>query len=454
MVQELSSQPSIFGRLGKGLAQGLSETVPKEVERYRLAEGLKAINEQKNFSPFERFSGLLTLPGMTPQGLQTAGELLRQEQRGNAYKNAGGGNPKFDQGIRDVQFANSQSQQGQPQKIGQSGQNMSPSGAVANQQRTPNIKSTEDVPQVLEGNVLNQQNLARLPWTPEQRNRTVSNYIDQGFLPEEAKELQVNDEARDLAEPGVHKQRLKDIEEGNEKIRDALSRHLETKLQKNKENIFEDIEGPMLLNAERGMKRDLILNPKADIDNIANDWSERLYRTALAKGKMKTLGQTTGIENFFKGDTAEKKLKEYQDIFKKSGNLEEFKNILQGPDFGMSAQGSASIAYPPNMKINKFLTNYRSSSGTNYHSSNKDQEARKAALDIEKDIGPDDSVLSIVRKLSEKDPYFDQQSFLDQISEDKDQIGLNPRQRLELAEGVKNILPHWADILYLQIFRR
>jgi hypothetical protein len=28
-----------------------------------------------------------------------------------------------------------------------------------------------------------------------------------------------------------------------------------------------------------------------------------------------------------------------------------------------------------------------------------------------------------------KDPFFDQQSFLDQLSEDKDQIGLNERQR-------------------------
>jgi hypothetical protein len=62
--------------------------------------------------------------------------------------------------------------------------------------------------------------------------------------------------------------------------------------------------------------------------------------------------------------------------------------------------------------------------------------------------------LAIVRRLSERDPYFDQQSFLDQISEDKDQLGLNERQRLELAEGAKGILPNWADLLYLPIFRR
>jgi hypothetical protein len=208
----------------------------------------------------------------------------------------------------------------------------------------------------------------------------------------------------------------------------------------------------MILNAERGMTRDLIKNPKADIDNVANDWSERLYRTAIAKDKMRTLGKTTGLENFLKGDQSLKKLKEYQDIFKRSGNLEEFKNMLEGPDFGMSSQAAASLAYPPNPKINNFLSNYRSS--IQYHAPQKLQEARKAAIEIEHDIGPDDSVLSIVRKLSDKDPFFDQQSFLDQLSEDKDEIGLNERQRLELAEGARGILPNWADLLFLPIIRR
>ena len=199
------------------------------------------------------------------------------------------------------------------------------------------------------------------------------------------------------------------------------------------------------------MIRDLIENPNSDIDNVANDWSERLYRTAIAKGKLKTLGSTSGWENFLKGNEPTKKLSEYRDIFKKSGNLEEFRNILQGPEFGMSSQGSASIAYPPSKQISEYISKVKGSLTPD----SSEQKARKAALDIEKlRISPDDSVLSIARALTEKDPFFNQQAFFDQLSEDKDSIGLNERQRLELAEGTRNILPNWGDLLYLPIFRR
>jgi hypothetical protein len=453
----------IFGRVGSGIGQGLAEQVPKEIERHRLASGLNELaNDSQNLSQFQRFAKLAAIPGITPQAIQSGTEILNREQLGNAYRRSSGSNPRMGQqnAMQPGEFPSSRNQlpnDGQNFRSGQiqnGQQNIPVSGNVENQQRTPNVRSNEDIPQTAEGNPLNEKNLTRLPWTPQQRQSTVSDYIDQGFLPEQARQLAADDEARDLGEPTANKQRQLDIEEGKGKARESLQRHLETKLQKNKEGLFTDIDGPMMINAERGMIRDLILNPKADIDNIANDWSDRLYRTAIAKGKLKTLGKTTGFEALFKGDTLQKKLKEYQDIFKRSGNLEEYKNILQGPDIGLSHQGSASVAYPPNEKINKYLSKYKSSSGLHYKAPQKAQEARKAALEIENDLGPDDSVLSVVRKLSEIDPYFDQQAFLDQISDDKDQLRLNERQRLELGEGVANILPNWADLLYLPIFRR
>lgn len=458
---------NIFGRIGSGVGSGLAEQLPEEINRGRLAAGLQQFEQDSgNLNPIQQLARISAIPGITPQTIQSLQELAKYQNQGNAYRKASGGNPRPGQQIagqppeasaqdlspRDVQFANLQPQQRQSQQAANPGQKMPPVGPVNNQQQTPNSPPNENAPQVAKGNVLNQQNLTRLPWSPQQRNQGVADYIDQGFLPDQAKQLASDDEARDLAEPGAHKERLKDIEDAKGKVRDTLKRHLETKLQKTGENVYKDVEGPMILNAERGMTRDLIKNPKADIDNVANDWSERLYRTAIAKDKMRTLGKTTGFENLFKGDTSEKKLREYQDIFKRSGNLEEFKNMLEGPDFGMSAQAAASVAYPPNPEINKFLSNYRSS--IQYHAPQKLQEAKKAAIEIENDIGPDDSVLAIARKLSARDPYFDQQSFLDQLSEDKDTIGLNERQRLELAEGVRNIVPNWADLLYLPIFRR
>ncbi len=456
MAQQIK-QANVFGRLGTSIGGALADQVPKEIERHRLASGLSNFEKESgNLSPVQQLAKLSSIPGITPQMIQSFGELAKIQNQGNAYRRGSSNNqgmnqtnqsPRSSADISDVKFANILDNASK-------NPNMPPQGQVNNQQRTPNLPVNEDVPQVAAGNALNEQNLTRLPWTPEKRQSSTANYIDQGFLPDQARQLTQDDESRDLAEPGAHKQRLEDIETAKGKVRDTLKRHLETKLQKSGENVFKDVEGRMILNAERGMTRDLIKNPNADIDNVANDWSERLYNTAIAKDKMRTLGKTTGFENFLKGDSSEKKLKEYQDIFKRSGNLEEFKNILQGDEFGMSPQAAASVAYPPNPKINKILSSYRSPSTPHYNPTHKMQEARKLAIEIEDDIGPDDSVLSIVRKLSDKDPYFDQQAFIDQISEDKNNIGLNERQRLELAEGQKNILPNWADILYLPIFRR
>lgn len=445
-------QGNIFGRIGTGIGKGLSEQVPKEIERSRLASGLKDFeSEHENLTPVQQLARLSSIPGITPQMIQSFSELAKIQNKGNAFKNAA-------EAIRPQPGTQSQASpdltQQQQAKIIQDASQSVPaqSEKINNQQRTPNIGRTEDIPQTNASNPLDPKNLTVNPWTPEQRNQRISDYISQGFLPEQAQQLAGDDESRELAQPGANKARQEEIDTGKAKVRDTLKRHLETKLQKSGEDVFKDVEGPMILNAERGMTRDLILNPKADIDNIANDWSDRLYRTAIAKNKLTALGEQTGIENFFKGDQSLKKLKEYQDIFKKSGNLEEYYNLLR-EKLGMSPQASASVAYPVSKKINSYISSFKPSKSF-YNQSAKGQEGRKAALELQDNIGPEDSVLSIARALSEKDPYFDQQSFFDQLSDSKDEIGLSPRQRLELAEGVKNILPNWADLKYLPIIRR
>lgn len=72
-------QPSIFGRVGTGLGRGISESLPKEIERGRLAAGLKELGEQKDLSPFQQFAGLAATPGITPQMIESGTNLLRQQ---------------------------------------------------------------------------------------------------------------------------------------------------------------------------------------------------------------------------------------------------------------------------------------------------------------------------------------------------------------------------------------
>jgi hypothetical protein len=84
MCAQLIKQGNIFGRIGTGIGKGLAEQVPKEIERSRLASGLKQLGEQKGLTPFQQFAGLASVPGITPQMIQSGSELLRQQARGQA----------------------------------------------------------------------------------------------------------------------------------------------------------------------------------------------------------------------------------------------------------------------------------------------------------------------------------------------------------------------------------
>lgn len=73
------SPGSTLGRIGSGVGKGLAEQLPKEIERERLSQGLKKLGDQRDLSPFQQFAGLASLPGITPQMIQSGSDLLRQQ---------------------------------------------------------------------------------------------------------------------------------------------------------------------------------------------------------------------------------------------------------------------------------------------------------------------------------------------------------------------------------------
>lgn len=85
-------QGNIWGRLGSGIGQGIGEQLPKEIERGRLASGLDNLSNQKDLTPFQQFSKLSSIPGATPQIIQSGSELLRQQAYLDSLKN------QYDQG--------------------------------------------------------------------------------------------------------------------------------------------------------------------------------------------------------------------------------------------------------------------------------------------------------------------------------------------------------------------
>lgn len=75
------SPGSTAGRIGEGLGKGLAESIPKEAAQYRLSQGLKNFSkEAANLNPLEAATKLFSIPGVTPQMVQTLPQLLQQQQ--------------------------------------------------------------------------------------------------------------------------------------------------------------------------------------------------------------------------------------------------------------------------------------------------------------------------------------------------------------------------------------
>lgn len=80
-------QGDIFGRIGSGIGQGIAQQLPEEITRGRLSAGLQNLESQQGLTPFQQFSRLAAVPGVTPQMLQSGSEVLRQQQYLNALRN-------------------------------------------------------------------------------------------------------------------------------------------------------------------------------------------------------------------------------------------------------------------------------------------------------------------------------------------------------------------------------
>lgn len=63
--------------MGEAFSQGLSEQLPKEMQRMRLAEGLKSLKGMQGTDQFDMISKAMTTPGMTPEAFNTMLPVLQ-----------------------------------------------------------------------------------------------------------------------------------------------------------------------------------------------------------------------------------------------------------------------------------------------------------------------------------------------------------------------------------------
>lgn len=85
MVQILDPRRDIAGSIGKGFGQGLASELPKVVEHHNLSKGLQQFEQDSaGMTPIQQLTRLSSIRGITPQMVQSFGELAKQESQGNA----------------------------------------------------------------------------------------------------------------------------------------------------------------------------------------------------------------------------------------------------------------------------------------------------------------------------------------------------------------------------------
>lgn len=449
MVQILPSQPSVFGRLGQGLAKGLSETVPQEIERSRLSKGLQSLEKESGkLTPMQFITRAAAIPGVTPQTLQSLTELAKQQNLSNAYSRTG-----FENANKPVSSASpsveelqtranrdlaSQRQDGQPI----SRDNVNP--------QTPNIPpGNKPQRHIVEANPTAEHQLTQPPWTPARRNQAISEYIGKGFLPDQARELAAEDQANELATPAAYQARTRELQEAQDiskgKFRDLLAQKLGVTGDDKDQKILSKLPGEYIAKMEQGMERDLRTNPKSTPDSVAQDWSQRGVELDKTRTQFKKRAATTGISEFGKGNQLLNSLEQYSKIYANAANSEQYYNELIA-DFNASPLGAAHIAYKASPSLMKGIEklevgNFKGIKGIE----KRGELSRKAADLVEKSITGDDSILSAAYSFRKKFPGFDMEAFFEQLGSDG--FGINDRQRREIAEGAPDILPFWGDIL-------
>lgn len=425
-------QGNIFGRVGSAIGKGLAEQIPKEVERNRLRSGLDELSQKKNLTPFQQLGELATLPGVTPQLIESGSKLLKHQQTREGFRNSGQGKemPSRTQGqsIKDIEFAG--------------GKNQSP------RQSGREIPSGE--PQINPENPLGDKFTPAVPWSPQQRDSDINRVWDQHpeYTFQEAAQVSSDNEKRYLAAPQAYQAQQNYREGVQDKVNKEIESQLLNKLQKTTmPEVWKDLTGESKNRIDRGIANELAMNPNASVKDVVNTWTDKALENAKAKTSLDTVAKRDFYDKVTKKSDTLKKLQGASKSFKDFGNSEEYEDILK-KSFDLSPQGAASVAYPPSSTASKWLGSVKPSNADDYYQNSIKYAAQVANGNV---LGRDDSVLSLAKNIKERDPFFDQSAFFTYLNENQD--SLSPKDKRDLIEGPKDIFPNWGDIWLFPKFK-
>jgi hypothetical protein len=419
MAGQQIKQPSIFGRLGTGIGKGLGEQIPKEIERNRLASGLKNLGEQQGLDPYQQFAGLAGVAHEYPQIVQSGGELLRQRGIG--------------QGLRNV--ANQQQNNVSNQKEG------NPIRDAITKQNAPESKASPGLQPTPSGLVSPTATQATIQgYVPKTRDQILSRAAD---MYDQNRELYPNPESAIQAatQEDAQNQAINNAQQANRNSQIGVEDRARTQLQKLREsantqipdNVFQQVENDVLDKIKDG-------EPELEAAKYGQktlDGISREYKQLDSMGNWRMVSESPR-NNLQAIRTLRKE-------FKKRDDLENFADQLIGRN-GLSPDKAYYLAYPvsDNKELNNELLKVKSRfRGEEYIPFIGGEKPEKTFEKIANKMGKNDSPLSIGEELKYRG--YDPSDWIKYLDENTEKFGLSPRQIRELSKPT-DFLPKMNDL--------
>jgi len=451
-----------WSMLGQGLGQGLSEQIPKEVEHYRLSQGLRELAQEKNLSPRDFATKAYGIKGITPQMVESLGELAKHENIKKAYGKGRRGTedfqiPRNDQNnLQNIKFGNFQP--GQETKRFQPNQ----------QQTIPTYGSPEQQAFSEQGaaneNPLQEKFIPVGKFNQQQYEDAISEAFESGKATTfpEAQAYAKEAESRYMAEPESARAALDYRKEVDNEVDKEFNDQLQARIQKQGTDTYKDLTGDLQENLKK-QARNSVATGRMTPKQAAEFYSKKALDLAKDKQAVNKIANRDVIDRIIphKKEQTIKSLQNISKTFADLGSSEEYYDLLQQENdvggLGLSPGGAAIIAYPRSdnvkslvSKTKPFVQNF------NYAQDPKiaSNKSREFAENLSKIISPNDSFLAIAREMKQKDASFDEAAYFDYLRENQDSIGLTPRLKKEITTGVSDFFPNWMDIGLFPAFNK
>lgn len=437
MIQVIDTD-TISGRIGRGFAQGLSEQVPKEIERYRLSSGLKELGQSaEGKEPYQLFSDLLSIPGMTSEKAQMLYPYLQQQLARREDQRRVQQGVNVPQGTQQPTIAAQKSIQDSGQisqeggkpvlPVGKGSSIVSPESTIAAQQVWNEPSYDERLQEAVQ---LSNENRAKYP-TPQDAMTEVN---------ERVRIKKANFDARKAG--FTDQKNLQDTADTE------FNKYISEKLQKSLTESYDTVWGDLQSDLRNSMYEDI----KAGVSysDAAKKYGDQAKEIAKTMTNLLEKGSVTRYFDPKQAKTTKEAIEStFRNEFKKIGKLEEYSHILEST-MGLSPAFAAENAFPvkDNKKNSEILSKVKSSRPqglgviTNaIYTPKSGKELVQITDDLMNNFGKDDSILSYGLELKRKG--FDENEFYSLVR-NKYNDYLNPRQLHEL-ETASTIHPSMGD---------